>query len=261
MMRISSIPCLTDNYAYLVECTTTGTAAIVDASEAEPVLERLRTHEHGKVVAIWSTHHHHDHVGGNERVVSTLEPGAAIYGHASDRGRIPGQTHFLEDGDTFTLGDLEVRALHIPGHTTGAVAYVVTSGAETAVFTGDTLFLGGCGRLFEGTPEMMFASLSKLSSLAPDARVYCGHEYTTSNLRFAQHLEPDNADIAKRARWATAERAAGRPTVPGTMADEIRTNPFLRVRAPALRATLGIPAEADDASALGIIRAAKDTFR
>ncbi len=257
MIRVDVIPCLSDNYAYLVECSDTGTMAVVDPSESEPVLARLAGK---KPDAIWATHHHPDHVGGNE-AVSAAFGGLPILGHASDKGRIPGQTRFLEEGDSFTLGSLAVSVLHIPGHTTGAVAYVVKGPRNTAVFTGDTLFLAGCGRLFEGTPAMMHASLAKLAALPPETRVFCGHEYTASNLRFAAHLEPSNEEIRRRAEAVRVAREAGQPTVPGTMAEELRTNPFLRVDVPELRATLEIPSDADGATALGVVRKAKDTFK
>jgi hydroxyacylglutathione hydrolase len=263
-MRILPIPCLSDNYAYLVVCRETREAAIVDASEALPVLRAMESDAvsdpRAQVVAILSTHHHHDHVGGNDEVKSRLGI-ERIYGHASDQGRIPGQTHFLEDGESFTLGRLRVRALHIPGHTLGAVAYVVTGGEAPAVFTGDTLFVAGCGRLFEGDPPMMHASLQKLAALDGATRVYCGHEYTESNLRFAAHVEPSNgAVVAAQARAAVLRKEA-RPTVPTSIADELTYNPFLRTASPEIRTTLGISPDASAEDALGAIRNAKDVFR
>lgn len=257
MIRASVIPCLSDNYAYLVECSETGEAALVDPSEAEPVLAHLAGR---KIGAIWATHHHPDHVGGNE-AVSAAQGGIPILGHASDKARIPGQTRFLEEGETFKLGNLDVSILHIPGHTTGAIAYVVKGPRNTAVFTGDTLFLAGCGRLFEGTPEMMHASLQKLAALPPESRIFCGHEYTASNLRFAAHLEPSNEEIRRRAEAVRVAREANQPTVPGTLAEELRTNPFLRVNEPELRATLEIPSDAHPATAFGVVRKAKDGFK
>ncbi|HVH42950.1 MAG TPA: hydroxyacylglutathione hydrolase [Labilithrix sp.] len=278
-MRIVPIPCLADNYAYLLVCRETKEAAIVDASEAAPVLraidEGAGTHEsqrdlsalltHGRedvrIVAILSTHHHHDHVGGNEDVRSKLGIDR-VYGHATDRGRIPGQTQYLQENDTFEIGRLHVRVLHIPGHTLGAVAYVVTSGSsDPVVFTGDTLFIGGCGRLFEGDPPMMFASLSKLAALDPRTKVYCGHEYTESNLRFAAHVEPSSAAVAEALAKATELRKEGRPTMGATIAQELAYNPFLRTSSSEIRTTLGIPERATGAEALGAIRRAKDAFK
>ena len=274
-MRVVPIPCLADNYAYLLVCRETKEAAIVDVSEAGPVLEAVgrgvaaesrrdvaaESREAARVVAVLSTHHHHDHVGGNEEVARALGV-SRVYGHARDRGRIPGQSVFLEEGDTFEIGRLQVRALHIPGHTLGAVAYVVTREPhDPVVFTGDTLFLAGCGRLFEGDPPMMHASLAKLAALDPRTRVYCGHEYTESNLRFAAHVEPSNAAVADARARAAQARKEGRPTVPGTIEGELATNPFLRAGSAEIRATLGIPESASPAEALGAIRGAKDGFR
>ena len=277
-MRVIPIPCLADNYAYLLVCRETKEAAIIDPSEAGPVLRALEqgagafdsrrdlstaasSREDIRVVAILDTHHHYDHVGGNEEVRSRLGIDR-VYGHGSDRGRIPGQTQYLQEGDTFEIGRLSVRALHIPGHTLGAVAYVVTQEPDDPiVFTGDTLFLAGCGRLFEGDPPMMYASLEKLKALDPRTRVYCGHEYTEANLRFAAHVEPSNAAVAKARELAAELRKEGRATVPGTIANELATNPFLRVDSPEIRKTLGIPQDASPQEALGAIRKAKDVFK
>ena len=169
-MRIVPVPCLSDNYAYLVVCLETKQLAIVDPSEADPVekaIEALQAEMRAplSVRAIWSTHHHWDHVGGNEALMKRYDI-KDVYGHVSDEGRLPGLSKKLDDGAAFDHGRLGVRALHIPGHTTGAVAYVVTRDPnDPAVFTGDTLFVAGCGRLFEGTPAMMHESLSKLAAL------------------------------------------------------------------------------------------------
>jgi hydroxyacylglutathione hydrolase len=259
-MRVLPVPCLKDNYSYLVVCDKTGESAIVDASEAGPVLAAVRAHDL-KPRDIWSTHHHLDHVGGNEEVARALEV-KDIYGHVSDekKGRIPGQTKAYDTGGEFRLGELSVRTFHIPGHTLGAIAYVVSDGKETAAFTGDTLFCAGCGRLFEGTPAQMHASLTSLAALGDEVQVYCGHEYTENNLRFAKNVEPGNRAIDQAIERAKSLRAAGRPTVPTTMADELETNPFLRTRSKEIRETLHIAAEADDAAALGAIRKAKDAF-
>lgn len=256
-MRIVPVACLKDNYAYLL-VTREGDAAIVDASEAAPVRDALRR-QGVRARAIWSTHHHWDHVGGNLELSNEL--GIEVVGHASDRERLPGLTRGVDTGDVVRVGDVEARCIHIPGHTLGAVAYYVDDAGERAVFTGDTLFAAGCGRLFEGTPAQMHASLSSLVALPGDTRVFCGHEYTQSNLRFAAHVEPSNADV-RRAQVRGAElRGRGDPTVGTTLDEEQCTNPFLRVRSEEIRATLGIARDADDAAALGSIRAAKDSFR
>lgn len=253
-MRIVTVPCLQDNYAYLV-IGSGGDTAIVDASEAAPVREALRR-EGATARAIWSTHHHHDHVGGNAALAREL--GVEVVGHVSDRERVPALTRAVDTGDTVQVGDVRAQCIHIPGHTLGAVAYFIDGEGQRAVFTGDTLFCAGCGRLFEGTPGQMHASLTRLMALPGDTRVFCGHEYTESNLRFAAHVEPGNGDVVRAQERARRLRAEGLPTMGTTLDEEGRTNPFVRVRSPEVRATLGIAPGADDATALGAIRAAKD---
>lgn len=255
-MRVVPVPCLADNYAYLV--VSEGEAAIVDASEAAPIREALR--REGVVArAIWSTHHHWDHVGANEELAREL--GIGVVAHRSDRERLAGLTHPVDAGDKVSVGRLEATCLHVPGHTLGAVAYFVDAGDESAVFTGDTLFCAGCGRLFEGTPAQMHASLGRIAALPGRCRVYCGHEYTENNLRFAAHVEPTSDDVRAARTRAAALRGRGQPTVGTTIDDERRVNPFLRVGSLELRATLGIAADADDASSFAAVRAAKDAFR
>ena len=232
-MRIIPVPCLKDNYAYLVICPQTRQAGIVDPSEAAPVLQAL-AREDVTPVAILNTHHHWDHVGGNKELLQHF-PALSVYGHVSDRGRIEGQTDFLHHGDEFSVGQLKVHVLHNPGHTTGAVSYVVND----AVFTGDTLFAGGCGRIFEGTPAMMYTSLCEvIGALPPETRVYFGHEYTEANLRCAAHVEPDNAAVQQRLAAVQQARQAGQGTTPSTLAEEWRTNPFMRHDSATLQATV-----------------------
>ena len=255
-MRIVPGPCLKDNYAYLL-VDGVGDAAIVDASEAAPVRDAVRR-EGVRPRAIWSTHHHHDHVGGNEEL--SRELGVEVVGHRSDRGRIPAFSRGVDTGDVLRAGGIEARCIHIPGHTLGAVAYFVEQDGERAVFTGDTLFCAGCGRLFEGTPAQMHDSLSRLRELPADTRVYCGHEYTENNLRFAAHVEPSNADVRVARERAAGLRAQGKPTMGTTLEEEARTNPFLRPASKEIRATLSIPTAADDVTAFAAIRAAKDNY-
>ncbi len=252
-MRVLPVPCLSDNYAYLVTADGSDEAFVVDPSEAAPVIAAIE--QHGlRLVAILTTHHHHDHVGGNEELLAKY--GALpVYAHASDRGRVPAQTVGVEEGQAVHAAGLAIDVLHVPGHTLGAVAYVVDGG----VFTGDTLFIGGCGRLFEGTPAQMYASLSgKLGRLPPETRVYCGHEYTVSNLGFAVHAEPDNRAAADKLVIAKAARLHGEPTVPSTIREELATNPFLRCNEPGLAARFP---GGNATEVLGAVRKAKDSFR
>jgi hydroxyacylglutathione hydrolase len=250
-LRIERIPTLGDNYTYLLVCEATGEAAVVDAPEADPVLRRV-DQVGARVTKILSTHHHADHSAANPSLAKRFD--APVFGHASDSGRLPGLTDGLEEGDTVSVGQETARVLFIPAHTRGHIAYVFD--AAGAVFCGDTLFAAGCGRLFEGTPEMMFTALhTKLGALPDSVRVYCGHEYTESNLRFAAHVDPENSAVrAKQARVRTiragqaADWHAARPsemTIPSTIGDERLTNPFVRAR---------------DAAELGRLRALKDGF-
>ena len=252
-MRVLPVPCLDDNYAYLVAPEGAADAVVIDPSEPAPVLAAL-AREGLRLVAILATHHHHDHVGGIAGLCAALGP-LPVYAHASDVGRVPEQTERVEEGQAFTIAGLTFHPLHVPGHTTGAVAYHV----EDAVFTGDTLFVAGCGRLFEGTAAMMHASLSgKLAQLPAATRVYCGHEYTASNLRFARYAEPDNAAAEAALARANEKRARGEPTVPSTIGDELATNPFLRCDGAAIRARFP---GATAAEVFAAVRKAKDTFR
>ena len=253
-MRVVTVPCLSDNYAYLVGRDGASEAIVIDPSESEPVIRALE-HEGLTLAAILATHHHHDHVGGIEGLRERF--GAlSVYAHASDEGRIPAQSERVEEGKPFTVAGLEVRALHVPGHTLGAVAYLVGD----AVFTGDTLFVGGCGRLFEGTPAEMHASLTgKLARLPAATKVYCGHEYTASNLRFAAAMEPDSDAVRAKAARVAVRRARGEPTVPSTIGEELATNPFLRAGSDAIRARF--PAAASEVEVFAAVRAAKDSFR
>src|SRR5258708_6483027 len=255
MIEVIPIPCLEDNYAYLLD-DGSGGLAVVDASDAPPI-ERALTGRRGRLTAIFATHHHHDDVGGNEALIGAHR-GLRVFGFESDRGRIPGQTEFLADQEVFAWGGAQVRALHIPGHTLGAVAYAV----EGLVFTGDTLFLAGCGRLFEGTPAMMHRSLNEvLARLDPRTRIYCGHEYTVSNLLFAASVEPGNGQVSQRLSEAKGRRARGEPTVGTTLQEELDTNPFLRCAKPELRASAGAGPDATEVDVFAALRRAKDVFR
>ena len=247
-LKIETVPCLKDNYAYLV--SGGGLCAVVDPSEAEPVQAALRGM---KLTHILNTHHHWDHTGGNEALKQAT--GAAVIGPARDRERIPAIDIGVEEAGGWRFGEHEVAILEVPAHTKGAIAFVIGG----AVFTGDTLFAMGCGRLFEGTPAMMHASLAKLAALPDETDVYCGHEYTLNNARFALTLEPGNQELQARMKVVEAARAKGEPTVPSTIALEKRTNPFLRTGSAEIRATLKMQ-DADAVAVFAEIRRRKDAF-
>jgi len=257
-MKIIAIPQLADNYAYLVVDEGTRQAGIVDCSEADKVLQVVER-EGVELVAILPTHHHWDHVGGNSDLLAAM-PDLAVYAHRGDAARVPGCTTEVDDGDTVRVGNLEARILFIPAHTSGHIAYYFES--ESAVFTGDTLFAGGCGRLFEGDAAEMMRSLSKLMALPDDTRVYFGHEYTANNLRFALTLEPNNQALVDKYAWATQCGERGEATVPTTIASERATNPFFRWQSAELRGAVEahVGRALSDVEAFATTRSMKDNF-
>jgi hydroxyacylglutathione hydrolase len=251
-LTIELVPCLKDNYAYLIHDAEAGLTAVVDPSEPEPVREALERHG-WKATHILNTHHHFDHTGGNLPLKELY--GAKVVGPEKDRERIPGIDEGVSEAKSWQFGARSVPVLEIPAHTRAHIAFVF----DDAVFTGDTLFAMGCGRLFEGTPAMMWASLSKLATLPDATRVYCGHEYTQSNGRFALTLEPNNTALVARMREVDAARAKGAPTIPSTIGLEKATNPFLRVQSAELRHSLGL-IHADDVDVFAEARKRKDNF-
>lgn len=248
--EIVIVPCLADNYAYLVHLE--GQTAAIDPSEAEPVAAALAARG-WRLTHILNTHHHWDHSGGNRELKAAF--GAEVVGPETDRSRIPAIDTGVTEAAGWRFGPLTVGVLEVPAHTRGAVAYVFGQ----AVFTGDTLFTLGCGRLFEGDAAMMQASLAKLAALPGDTKVYCGHDYTLANARFALTLEPGNAALQARAEQAAALREAGGFTVPSTIAEEVATNPFLRTQSAEIRANLGMK-DADAVAVFAEIRRRKDSF-
>lgn len=253
-LRVTAIPAFSDNYIWLV--STGGTACVVvDPGDANPVLNQLRRRGR-KLKAILLTHHHADHIGGVERLVA--ETGATVYGPHDPR--INSVDHRVGEGDTVTIEamGLQFNVIEVPGHTSSHIAFH----GHGRLFCGDTLFSVGCGRLFEGTPEQMQASLDKFRALPPETAIFCAHEYTLSNCDFARAVEPDNPILAKRASEVEAARAVGRMTVPSTLGEELAVNPFLRTReAPVIEAARQRDPEAESgASTLAVIRAWKDSF-
>jgi hydroxyacylglutathione hydrolase len=253
-LEIALVPCLSDNYAYLVHAPEDGLCAVVDPSEPGPVKKALAARGL-KLTHILNTHHHFDHTGGNLPLKE--EFGAEIVGPAKDRERIPGIDAGVSEDAAWKFGTRTVRILEIPAHTRAHIAFAFDK--DDAVFTGDTLFAMGCGRLFEGTPAMMSASLSKLMRLPDSMRVYCGHEYTLNNGRFALTLEPGNEDLKARMAAVTAARAKNDPTIPSTIGLEKKTNPFVRAGSAEIRRTLNM-VDASDVDVFAEMRRRKDAF-
>lgn len=255
MIEIIQLPVLADNYVYLIHEPVSGQTAAVDPAEAEPVLKAL-AQRGWRLSHVLNTHHHTDHVGGNLELKART--GCTIVGSAHDRGRIPGIDRTVGAGDTVSIGGAVASVLDVPGHTLGHIAYWFAD--DDALFCGDTLFALGCGRLFEGTAGQMWSSLGKLRKLPAATRVYCAHEYTQANARFALTIDPDNPALLERARSVDGLRLKGQPTVPSTLAEELVTNPFLRADDPAVKQRLGM-AGAGDAAVFAEIRQRKDRFR
>jgi hydroxyacylglutathione hydrolase len=253
-LNVELIPCLTDNYAYLLYDPVDRFCAVLDPSEPEPVKRALKARSLA-LTHILNTHHHFDHTGGNIPLKEAF--GAVVVGPEKDRDRIPAIDVGVSEAASWQIGSHTARILEIPAHTRAHIAFVFQG--ERIAFTGDTLFAMGCGRLFEGTPQMMWSSLSKLMQLPDDMQIYCGHEYTLSNGRFAQTVEPGNPELQARMREVETRRAQSQPTIPSTMGLEKRTNPFLRPDSPEIRHTLGME-DADDASVFAELRRRKDVF-
>ncbi|MDE2148898.1 MAG: hydroxyacylglutathione hydrolase [Gammaproteobacteria bacterium] len=259
MIDILALPAFSDNYIWLIHDGTH--AAVVDPGDAEPVRAALA--EHGlRLRAVLVTHHHADHVGGVAELAATAR--AAVYGPASERARLPLLDVALQDGQSFELaepGALHFTTITVPGHTRGHIALYERD--RGWLFCGDTLFAAGCGRLFEGSPQQMYASLSRLAALPGHCQVFCAHEYTLANLAFAQAVEPDNRALTTMLAHANAQRAACRPTLPSRLSDERAVNPFLRCRQPAVIASARAHgADSDDPAAVfAALRRWKDVFR
>lgn len=253
-LEIHMFPCLADNYGYLLHDAEAQVTAAVDTPDAAAILRELDA-KGWKLTHIFNTHHHHDHAGGN--LALKRETGCTIVGPRADVERIPGIDQAVGDGDVVTLGSHRAEVFDTPGHTRGHIVYFFRD--DGVAFVGDTLFAIGCGRLFEGTPAQMWSSFGKILRWPDATRIYCAHEYTEGNARFALTVEPANAALVARAAEVARLRALGRPTIPTTLAAEKATNPFLRAASRELREKIGLTA-ATDVEVFAKTRALKDVF-
>lgn len=251
MLQIHQFPCLSDNYGFLVHEPQSGATATIDTPDAEEILRQANA-KAWRITDIWNTHWHPDHAGGNATI--KRETGALVTGPAEVERIGQAPDRIVREGDVAALGGVKARVLDVGGHTLGHIAYVFD--AEKVAFVGDALFAMGCGRLFEGTAEQMWTSLGKIAALSPDTTLYCAHEYTESNARFALSVDAENPDLQARVAEVKRLRGEGKPTVPMTLDLELRTNPFLR--APALKTAMG---QSSDVAAFAELRKRKDTFK
>eukprot|EP00112_Aurelia_sp_Birch-Aquarium-sp1_P017953 Seg4218.4 transcript_id=Seg4218.4/GoldUCD/mRNA.D3Y31 product="Hydroxyacylglutathione hydrolase mitochondrial" protein_id=Seg4218.4/GoldUCD/D3Y31 len=255
-MRVKLLPALDDNYMYLLIDEKTNDAAIIDPVEPAKVLAAVRE-ENVKLTTVLTTHHHWDHAGGNADLCSKVD-GLKVFGGDE---RIGALTDKVKHGDKLTVGSFNISCLFTPCHTTGHICYYIDGDGQLppSVFTGDTLFVSGCGRFFEGTAEQMHHALMEvLATLPPSTTVYCGHEYTISNLKYALHVEPENQDIQEKLAWAKNRRENNLPTIPSTIADELKCNPFMRVNNPNVQRHTNTT---DPISTMGALRKEKDSFK
>jgi hydroxyacylglutathione hydrolase len=228
MLEIVRIPVLSDNYVWLMHDPASQETVVIDPAVAEPVLAEAASRG-WRITQIWNTHWHPDHTGGNDQIKASVESASeicVITGPAAEAARIPSLDRMVGEGDRVTIGAIEAVVMEVPAHTAGHIAYHLPS--EEVVFVGDTLFAMGCGRLFEGNADQMFANMQRLAALPPETQVYCAHEYTLSNGRYALVAEPDNAALRERMEQVELARAAGAATVPTTIGLELATNPFMR---------------------------------
>ncbi len=236
-MRITTLRALTDNYIFMLSDTASLETAVVDPGDADPVLKYVQ--DIGcPLTAILNTHHHRDHTGGNRTLLEHF-PDVPVYGGAGDRGLIPGQTHFLVEGNELSICGAKARVLEVPGHTKAHIAYYFISDAGDDLFSGDTVFGGTIGNLFEETPDVMFRTIQKIRELPRRTRIWCSHEYTLQYLRESAEIDPDNELLARRLRELEAAGSPGKPTVPLTLEMEQSTNPFFRWDDPSLAERLG----------------------
>lgn len=253
-LEIHQFPCLSDNYGYLIHDPEADVTATIDTPEVGPIEAALRSRG-WQLTHVFNTHHHYDHAGGNEELKE--KTGCTIVGPRGEADKIPGIDVEVGDGDTYQFGVHDVQVFDVPGHTLGHVAYYFPALGEA--FVGDALFALGCGRVFEGTPDQMWSSLEKLMALPDETNVYCAHEYTQANAKFAITIEPGNAELVARIADIDARRARGEPTVPTTIGLERRTNPFVRPDSEEIQKTVGLVG-ASPAAIFTEVRSRKDSF-
>jgi hydroxyacylglutathione hydrolase len=253
MLQIHQFACLSDNYGFLVHDPASGATATIDTPDAEEILSQAEA-KGWRITDIWNTHWHPDHAGGNAAIKA--KTGARVTGPAEVERIGAAPDRVVDEGDEVQLGGAKARVLNVGGHTLGHIAYVFD--AEKTAFVGDALFSMGCGRLFEGTPEQMWGSLQKIAGLPRDTTLYCAHEYTEANAKFAIYYDPVNRDLQARVAEVKKLRAEGKPTVPMSLDLELRTNPFLR--APQLKRSIMLP-DATDVEAFADLRRRKDSFK
>ena len=253
-MNIEIIPCLNDNYSYLIHEKNSNTVAIIDPSEFN-TCDKIIEKNFKKLDFILNTHHHHDHVGGNQDLKKKYN--STIIGFENDKNRIPGIDKILKDNQDFNVGKLNFTIIFIPGHTKGHVAFYLKD--EKTVFTGDTLFSLGCGRIFEGTYKQMFESLNKLKNLPGDTKVYCGHEYTYKNLQFCLTLNPNNNFLKEKKKVIESNLKNKKPNIPSTISDEIKTNIFFRCNDPEVKKAVNLE-NSTDLEIFMKLRDLKDNF-
>ncbi|WP_088243083.1 hydroxyacylglutathione hydrolase [Calothrix rhizosoleniae] len=257
-MQVIRLHALSDNYIFLLHDIQQNLAAVVDPAEAEPVLGKLHQLS-AELVAIFNTHHHYDHIGANLELMQKF-PNVKVYGGAEDKGRIPGQQVLLQQGDRIQFADRIGEVIFVPGHTRAHIAYYFPPekpGEVGELFCGDTLFAGGCGRLFEGTAKQMVDSLSKLAALPDNTRIWCAHEYTLKNLQFALTVDKENPELQNRYLEVQACRQRGEATVPSMLGIEKHTNPFLRSSQPGLKL---VAKSQDTVETFAHLRRMKDRF-
>jgi len=260
-MKIKQIPVLSDNLSYLIIDEVNNVAGVVDPAEPDKIINAIQT-ENAKftLTHLLTTHHHSDHSGGNVEMKKRF-PELEVIGSEADRERIPAITKGVKDNDTFKIGDIHITVLFAPCHTRGHMLYLVKDekdpASKLALFTGDTIFIAGCGRFFEGDAIQMLSNMDRVAKLPKDTEIYCGHEYTVKNLLFAKTIEPQNEAILKKLEWAQNQRAKEMSTIPSTLEQELATNPFMRIREPSVQNVIG---ESDPVKVMAELRSRKDKF-